>query len=97
MTAKKGGFFSFFTRKLSEWRERRKQNQLSRRQQKLEKIRDQFKYNQEKEKLDNDRNALREGQFQRNELNRFEEKDTFGGRKRKIRRLKKGTKPRRRK
>ena len=60
---------------------------MSRRQQKLEKIRDPFKYNQEKEKLDNDRNAIREGQFQRNELNRFEEKDTFGGGSR--RRLKK--------
>jgi len=91
---KKGGFFSFFTRKLSEWRERRRQAQLSRRQQKLEKIRDPFKYNQEKEKLDNDRNALRERQFQRNELNRFEEKDTFGGGSR--RRLKKSTKTRRR-
>jgi len=93
---KRGGFFSFFTRKLSEWRERRRQAQLSRRQQNLEKIRDPFKYNQEKERLDNDRNALRERQFQRNELNRFEEKDTFGG-KRKSRRLKKGTKTRRRK
>lgn len=93
---KRGGFFSFFTRKLSEWRERRKQAQLSRRQQNLEKIRDPFKYNQEKERLENDRNALREGQFQRNELNRFEEKDTFGGKSRR-RRLKKSTKTRRRK
>ena len=93
---KRGGFFSFFTRKLSEWSERRKQAQLSRRQQNLEKIRDPFKYNQEKERLENDRNALREGQFQRNELNRFEEKDTFGGKSRR-RRLKKGTKTRRRK